>query len=206
MEYPHTFWDKRYSEEAYTYGMAPNKYFKAKLDAMPTPGRLLLLAEGEGRNAVYAAEQGWQVSAVDFSRKAQEKALKLAAERGVSIDYQVANVQDYSFDANGPWDVIGLIYAHFPPALRARIHHKCVAALAPSGTLILESFNRRQMNRLSGGPKNIDLLYTKRLLEDDFEGQNSMKTLELYESTVFLQEGFGHEGLGDVVRLIGLKV
>lgn len=206
MEYPFSFWDKRYSDDAYIYGTLPNRYFKDKLDAIPNPGRLLLLAEGEGRNAVYAAEKGWQVSAVDFSRTAQDKALKLAAARGVSIDYQVGNVQDYPFDSNGPWDAIGLIYAHFPSTLRSSIHQKCAAALAPNGTLILEAFNRNQMNRLSGGPKNIDLLYSKQHLEADFEGADGIQILELGEATVSLQEGLGHEGLGDVVRFLGIRI
>ncbi len=154
MENPQHFWDNRYSETAYTYGTQPNVYFKKQLDAIPKPGRLLLLAEGEGRNAVYAAQKGWAVTAVDFSEKGKEKALILAAEQGVQLDYQIADIGQYDMLQNGPWDAIGLIYAHFLPETRPEIHQKCVQALRPGGQLILEAFNGKQINRSSGGPKD----------------------------------------------------
>lgn len=202
MENPRKFWDNRYSEASYTYGVQPNLYFKNQLDAIPKPGKILLLAEGEGRNAVYAAKQGWEVTAVDFSKKGREKALALAETSGVNIQYLVTNIEEYEMVKNGPWDVIGLIYAHLPPELRLKIHKRCIQALKPGGHLILEAFNRKQLNRLSGGPKDIDLLYSKIVLEDDFEG---LDLLEAAEITVFLTEGEGHAGLADVVRLLGKK-
>ncbi len=199
MNNPSTFWDKRYADTAYTYGTKPNLYFQQQLDELPKPGRLLLLAEGEGRNAVYAAEKGWQVTAVDFSEKGREKALALAAEKGVGFDYQIANIREFDLIGNGPWDVIGLIYAHFPPELREAIHYKCTRALNPGGHIILEAFNRKQIHRLSGGPKDLDMLYSKILLEDDFE---NLEILEATESTTFLAEGEGHAGLAEVVRFL----
>lgn len=199
MNHPRTFWDNRYAEAAYAYGTKPNVYFKNQLDAIPTPGRLLLLAEGEGRNAVYAAQQGWQVTAVDFSEKARGKALALAAENDVHFEYLIANIQDYNLVGNGPWDAIGLIYAHFPPELRVSIHHKCTKALKKDGRVILEAFNRKQLGRLSGGPQDIDLLYSKIMLEEDFDG---LEMLEATESTTFLSEGEGHAGLAEVVRFL----
>ncbi|MDO8368229.1 MAG: class I SAM-dependent methyltransferase [Saprospiraceae bacterium] len=199
MNNPRTFWDKRYADSVYAYGTKPNLYFQQQLDVLPKPGRLLLLAEGEGRNAVYAAEKSWQVTAVDFSEKGREKALALAAEKGVSFDYQIANIREYDLIGNGPWDVIGLIYAHFPPELRKAIHHKCIQALKPGGRVILEAFNRKQIYRLSGGPKELDMLYSKIILEHDFEG---LEILEATESTTFLTEGEGHAGLAEVVRFL----
>ena len=202
MDNPKKFWDNRYAEASYTYGTKPNVYFKNQLDALPNPGRLLLLAEGEGRNAVYAAQKGWEVTAVDFSEKGKQKALALAAQNGVEIEYIVANLQTYDFIKTGPWDAIGLIYAHFPSEFRGSIHRKCAKALRPGGHIILEAFNRKQLNRLSGGPNDIDFLYSKILLEDDFEG---LDYLEGGESTVFLTEGEGHAGLADVVRYLCQK-
>lgn len=197
MEDPRIFWDKRYSAPDYTYGVKPNRYFKNLLDALPSGGRLLLLAEGEGRNAVYAAQQGWDVTAVDFSEKAREKALALAVTAGVAFDYQIADIARYDVVRQGPWDVIALVYAHFRPEMRQNIHRKCIEALRPGGKIILEAFNRRQINRLSGGPKDPDMLYSKVLLEEDFDG---LDVLEMAESTIYLHEGEGHVGLAEVVR------
>ena len=202
MEYPNRFWDDRYESRDYVYGTQPNHYFQQQLDAIEKPGRLLLLAEGEGRNAVYAAEKGWQVTAVDFSAKGREKALALAAERETNFDYLLADIRQFDIAAQGGWDVIGLIYAHFPAEWRAEIHQKCAAALRPGGRIILEAFNRKQLNRLSGGPKNIDLLFSKSMIEQDFE---ALEPVECVETTVFLKEGQGHSGLAELVRGCFLK-
>jgi len=197
MENPSEFWEHRYASAVYTYGTRPNQYFQQQLERLEKPGRLLLLAEGEGRNAVYAATKGWQVTAVDFSANAREKALALAKERGVMIEYRLEDIQQFDFSTDHQWDVIGLVYAHFPPEWRAAVHQKCAAALAPGGHIILEAFNPNQLNRQSGGPKNIDWLYTKNMLLQDFK---SLEPLLCAESTVFLQEGAGHEGFGEVIQ------
>jgi SAM-dependent methyltransferase len=198
MENPKAFWEHRYSDDAYKYGKEPNKYFQDSLDAILNPGRLLLLAEGEGRNAVYAAQKGWQVTAVDFSSKARDKAIQLASESGVTLDFQVCDVRSFDIEQNGPWDAIGLIYAHFNPGVRSIIHGQCLKALRPGGRLILEAFNRRQLNRRSGGPGSLEMLYSKQKLLNDFAG---LDVLEADELTVFLNEGDGHSGLAEVVRL-----
>ncbi len=197
MQDPIRFWEQRYENTAYTYGTKPNHYFQQQLDALEKPGRLLLLAEGEGRNAVYAATQGWQVTAIDFSANARKKALALAQEMGVNFEYLLADIQQFDISALGNWDAIGLIYAHFPPDWRVSVHQKCADALAPGGHIILEAFNPKQLNRLSGGPKNLDWLYTQNMLLQDFE---SLEPVMCLESTLFLQEGAGHEGFGEVVR------
>lgn len=198
MDNPLNFWENRYAEAAYVYGMQPNAYFKEQLDTLDKPGRLLLLAEGEGRNAVYAAQKGWQVTAVDFSEQAKAKALALAAERVVEIDYHVADILQFDFGQDESWDMIGLIYAHFKPDDRLNIHRKCVHALRKDGRLVLEAFNPRQAGRSSGGPKDPGMLYSKRLLEQDFEKLNLLSAVEL---TIMLDEGNGHKGEGEVVRM-----
>jgi len=202
MENPHMFWETRYSEAGYMYGIEPNRYFQQCLDAIPTPGHLLLLAEGEGRNAVYAAQTGWTVTAVDFSEKARDKALALAAARGVTFDYLVADLQHFDIGQSATWDAIGLVFAHFTPETRHLLHQKCVRALRPGGSIILEAFNHRQLGRLSGGPKNVEMLYSKLMLQEDFEG---LDTVEISEATVFLDEGEGHAGLAEVTRAHFLK-
>ncbi len=195
-ENPSHFWDTRYAEPTYVYGTAPNQFFRACLDALP-PGRLLLLAEGEGRNAVYAAEQGWQVTAVDFSERGREKALTLAASRGVHLDYHLMDIRQFDFEALGPWDAIGLIFAHFPPDFRTDIHRKCLASLRPGRQLILEAFNPGQLQYHSGGPKDVALLYTPDLLRADFAGASD---IELSEVVAVLEEGPYHSGVASVVR------
>ncbi|TDN38836.1 class I SAM-dependent methyltransferase [Hymenobacter sp. UV11] len=198
---PADFWDARYEAEAYAYGTEPNAYFRRQLGALP-PGRLLLLAEGEGRNAVYAAQQGWQVTAVDFSDEGRAKALRLAASRGVRLDYQVADLTALHWQRPGYYDAIGLIYAHLPPADRQAVHAAAAASLAPSGHLVLEAFSPRQLGLASGGPRAAELLYEPALLAPDFAG---LTLLENEELRVVLHEGSFHAGPASVVRLLARR-
>lgn len=198
MDNPHAFWDNRYAAGEYVYGTRPNRYFETQLPTMDRPGRILMLAEGEGRNAVFAAQKGWNVTAVDFSREGRRKALELAASRSVSIDYQIADLGQFDFRNDTPWDAIGLFYAHLPPPLRIKIHQQCVAALQPGGLLMLEAFRPQQLQRTTGGPKDPDMLYTLEQLLNDFKG---LEVVEALEGAAYLEEGAGHEGLGEIVRL-----
>lgn len=199
--YPAQFWDQRYAGPEFIYGQAPNRFFQQQLDLLP-PGRLLLLAEGEGRNAVYAAQQGWQVTAVDFSAQARTKALALAAQRGVSLDYQLAALPDYDWGEPGQWEAIGLIFAHFPPAMRPLIHEQCQRLLAPGGVLILQAFNPRQLGLPSGGPKEAAMLYDPALLQADFAG---LGQVHLAETTAVLDEGAYHQGHAELIELLARK-
>jgi SAM-dependent methyltransferase len=197
MEHPNKFWEDRYASGVYTYGKAPNQYFRQQMENIKNPGRLLLLAEGEGRNAVYAAQLGWQVTAVDFSTNAQQKALALAREQGVTITYLIADISLFDFKTYGTWDAIGLIYAHFPAAWRNTIHQACAEALNPEGKIILEAFHHQQLGLASGGPKNLDLLYTEEIILQDFA---QLEPLEITAQQIYLAEGEGHAGIGEVVR------
>lgn len=195
------FWDARYESEEYAYGTAPNTYFRQQLDKLP-PGRLLLLAEGEGRNAVYAARQGWQVTAVDFSDEARAKALRLAVAQGVHLNYQVADLTSLSWQHPGAYDAIGLIYAHLPPLARRAVHGAAAASLVPGGHLLLEAFSPRQRGLPSGGPKSAELLYEPADLVQDFAG---LQLLENQEARVVLHEGAFHAGPAHVVRLLATR-
>lgn len=202
MLYPNHFWNERYGQDEYVYGTHPNDFFKAQLDTIPTPGKLLLLAEGEGRNAVYAAERGWQVTAVDFSEKGREKALALAESRGVELDYHIGDVAQFDLVKLGPWDAIGLIYSHFPSSLRAKIFPKCLSALRPDGRIILELFTPEQLNYTSGGPKDVDLLYTADQARHDFVGAAS---IQVEEVKIELNESRYHQGPAAVVRAVVVR-
>ncbi len=194
------FWNDRYSSEDFIYGKEPNKFFKSEIDKL-VPGNLLLPCEGEGRNAVYAAKLNWIVDAFDQSEKAKEKSETLADENNVSINYTVADAIKIEPGEN-KYDMIALIFAHFPSSIRKQVHQKCVKALKPGGLLLLEAFTPRQLNYQSGGPKDIDMLYTTEVIKDDFSNI-SIKYLE--ELEVDLSEGKHHSGSGDVLRLLATK-
>ncbi len=194
------FWNDRYSSEDFVYGKKPNKFFKSEIDKLP-PGNLLLPSEGEGRNAVYAAKLNWTVDAFDQSEKGKEKCEALAAGNNVSVNYTVTDALDIQLEED-KYDLIAFIFAHYPSSIRKQVHQKCIKALKPGGLLLLEAFNPLQLNNQSGGPKNIDMLYTADLLKHDFASLN-IKYLE--ELTVDLSEGKHHSGKGDVVRIIATK-
>src|SRR5690625_1080000 len=197
-------WDKRYGQEEYIYGEEPNVYFKEKLKKIPI-GKILLPAEGEGRNAVYAAEVGWQVDAFDASKEGKKKAERLAAKKQVTINYERSRMEEIAFPKES-FDVIALVYAHFPNDRRS-LHQKLSAYLKPGGYLILEAFNKehvknQQVNPHAGGPKKLDLLYDLEELKGDFD---NFEFLEAEDVKVELQEGKNHVGEADVVRIFGIK-
>jgi SAM-dependent methyltransferase len=193
------FWNKRYAAAEYAYGEAPNKFFKNWVEKM-APGTILFPAEGEGRNAVYAARLGWEVYAYDYSEEGQKKALVLAQKNDVSIHYDVISGLDYS-NAHS-FDAIVLIYAHFPPDMRSLIHQKLVGLLNPGGTLILEGYNKQQLKNETGGPKDESFLFEEGMLRQDFEG---LQILSVENATLHMEEGLFHNGTSDIIRLVARK-
>ena len=193
------FWDKRYDQHTTVYGYQPNAYFKSKLDIL-TPSNLLLPAEGEGRNAVYAASIGWEVDAFDYSLVAKAKALSLAATKGVSITYFSKDISE--FIPTKQYGAIGLIYVHLSDDARIAFHRKLVNALLPGGVLILEAFSKAQLQHTSGGPKSINQLYSIDELTADF---SDLEILEAVEMAVDLDEGIFHKGKANVVRVYARK-
>ncbi len=193
-------WDQRYAAQEYVYGTEPNNFLKEKLTLLK-PGRILFPAEGEGRNAVYAASLGWQTDAFDLSVEGQKKALLLADTKGVTINYTIESLDNWHPVAD-QYDCITLIFVHLPDGLRQQVHHAVIRALKPGGILILEAFTLKQLTRASGGPKTADMLYTSEMLQDDFKLLSSVET---YETLVTLDEGPLHQGLAEVVRLSGFK-
>lgn len=189
-------WDKRYSESGYAYGKEPNLYFKQEIEKIK-PGRLLLPGEGEGRNAVYAAELGWEVYALDASIEGKKKAEKLALEKNVKINYRVGDITDTGF-IDEKFDAISLIYVHFSAEQRQPAHRKLAGLLKKGGVIIIEAFSKSQIKNNSGGPKDINMLYTVDELRKDFE---DMVILELSEQKINLAEGSYHNGTADVIRM-----
>lgn len=198
MEY--TFWDQRYTENETVYGLEPNRFFKSFIDSHK-PGSILLPAEGEGRNAVYAASRGWQVDAFDFSPVAREKALKRAARMGITINYFTARAED--FRAGKLYDAVGLIYVHLPPSVRERFHREVYRSLRSGGYMVMEAFAKEQIHNTSGGPKNPALLYDAPSICMDFQ---FLHMLSCGQKTIELAEGSFHQGKADVLQMIGQKL
>jgi SAM-dependent methyltransferase len=198
-------WNERYANPEYAYGEEPNAYFKLQLDKL-TPGSILMPAEGEGRNAVYAATKGWAVDAFDQSDAGRDKALALAERNDTKITYQVGELHEVSYAANS-YDAIGLIYAHFPAAVKSAYHKELIKYLKPGGHVIFEAFSKNHLaykkaDPKVGGPDDIDMLFSIEEIQHDFEG---FEITELKEEVIELKEGLYHMGKGSVIRFTGRK-
>jgi ubiquinone/menaquinone biosynthesis C-methylase UbiE len=194
------FWNERYAVEEYVYGTKPNRFYCEQLEKLP-PGKILFPAEGEGRNAVHAATKQWQVTAFDTSIEAKKKAEKLATKNNINLiyhhsDYETIKLEKESFDC------VVLIYAHIQPEKRKAYHQKMASFLKPGGTLILEAFSKNQIKYNTGGPKNMEMLYSNKELHNDF---SFFSELSVYETEIELDEGPFHNGSASVVRVRGTK-
>lgn len=194
------FWDDRYRSDEYVYGLEPNEFFKGVIDKLK-PGKILLPADGEGRNSVYAAMKGWKVDAFDFSRNAVRKALELADKNNVEINYYIDELENLSSN-NNSYDVIALIFVHLTPDFRKIVHKNIINLLKPGGILFLEAFAKEQINNETGGPKNIEMLFSKEEIKCDF---NNLEIDFIEEADKNINEGKFHTGRSDVVRLVGHK-
>lgn len=198
-------WNDRYSQEEFAYGEEPNNYFKDQLSKLPT-GTILFPAEGEGRNAVYAAKVGWTVSAFDISNEGKRKAIRLAEKNKVTIDYKVGELETLNY-ASEQFDAIALIYAHFPAQIKSLYHKSLDKYLKSNGTIIFEAFSKKHIDYVSanekvGGPKDIDSLFSIEEIKSDFP---NYEIIELAEKEIELNEGLYHNGTGSVIRFVGRK-
>ena len=201
------FWDERFAREEYVYGKAPNQFFEHALRELHTEGKIFMPAEGEGRNAVFAATLGLDVTAFDISAEGRKKAEKLAEENNVTIRYRVGNLNQLGLNPE-TFDVIGLIYAHFETYIKVAYHKEFVSLLKPGGFIIFEAFSKnhvkfQKINPQAGGPKNPELLFSIEDMERLFEG---METISLVEKVIELDEGEFHKGKASVIRYIGQKL
>ncbi len=198
-------WDDRYSNEEFAYGEEPNNYLKEQIQKLD-PSAILFPAEGEGRNAIFAAKLGWNVSAFDISEEGKNKALKLAEANNVSIDYQVGELETLNFKEE-QFDVIALIYAHFPAEIKSEIHKQLNKLLRKDGVIIFEAFSKKHLEYLAindkvGGPKDIESLFSIEEIKADFP---NYEIIELEEKEIELNEGLFHNGTGSVIRFVGKK-
>lgn len=198
-------WNERYSNEEFAFGEEPNNYLKEELEKL-TAGTILFPAEGEGRNAVFAAKLGWKVSAFDISTAGKDKALQLAKKNKMTIDYQVGELPALNYK-DGQFDAIALIYAHFPSDIKSSYHQALDKYLRKGGTIIFEAFSKEHLdyvtrNEKVGGPREIDMLFSMDELREDFA---NYEIKELTEKEIELNEGLFHNGKGSVIRFVGRK-
>jgi SAM-dependent methyltransferase len=193
-------WDERYGSDEYAYGTKPNDFLKERHGVIPK-GKVLSLAEGEGRNAVFLAKQGYTVTAVDGSQVGLSKARKLAQENGVVIELIHADLAEFDFGEN-QWDGIVSIFCPLPADLRTALHSKVVAGLKPNGVFLLEAYRPEQLQYGTGGGKSADTMTTKDSLLADLAGLRFIHLQELERNIV---EGIYHTGIGAVVQAIAVK-
>lgn len=195
------FWDQNFSVPGYKYGTRPNAFLVEQAVRLPSVADVLVPGDGEGRNGVWLAEQGHRVTSMDASAVGLQKAQALAAERGVRLTTVLADLTDWS-PQPASVDALVLTFLHLPPVLRASAHQRLSAALRPGGWVVLEAFHPRQLGNTSGGPKEVSMLYTLDILRQDFTHLNEMLA---WEGEVLLDEGPGHQGLGQVTRWVGRR-
>lgn len=202
----HEKWDERYKDLEFAYGKDPNMFFKEWLSKFE-PGSILMPADGEGRNGVFAARLGWKVTSFDLSVEGQSKALQLARENHVALAYIVSDLEQLQFERE-TFDAIGLVYAHFSADKKSLFHRKLNDYLRPGGLIILEAFSKshihlHKLNPKVGGPTDINMLYSKSEIIADFK---NYEVLMLEEEEIILNEGKYHIGNGSVIRFVGRKV
>ena len=193
-------WDERYNEPCYAYGTAPNEFIASVVDMIPK-GKILSLAEGEGRNAVYLASLGYQVTGVDGSEVGLRKAMHLAAERGVAITTIHADLSEFEIVPE-QWDGVIAIFCHVPSALRIPLHRAAVQGVKSGGVFVLEVFSKEQLSYGTGGPPSLDMLMSLEELKRELAGLELVHAVRMER---VVREGCRHTGLASVIQILGIK-
>ena len=193
-------WDQRYGSETYVYGTEPNDFLVGTIGSLPK-GKILCLGEGEGRNATWLAQQGFEVTAVDGSAVGLQKAQRLARSRGVNIEIVHADLANFEIRPVY-WAAIVSIFCHLPPELRRSVHRRCVEGLITGGVMLLEAYTPLQLEYKTGGPPTADMMMDSKLLGSDFDG---LEIVILNEIVREVGEGEFHSGDGAVVQLLARK-
>lgn len=193
-------WDERYGKEGFAYGTAPNDFLREHAAKLPA-GPVLCLADGEGRNGVFLAEQGYEVTSVDQSRVGLAKAATLAAERGVTIHTEVADLATWDL-GQARWSGVVSISAHLPPEVRARVHAGVVRALRPGGVFLVEAYAPSQLGFGTGGPPAAEWLFDVEQVKRELDGLTFELAHEIERDVV---EGRYHTGRAAVTQIIARK-
>jgi SAM-dependent methyltransferase len=193
-------WDERYSVAEYAYGITPNQFLEKNVSCIPK-GKVLSLAEGEGRNAVFLAKQGYSVTAVDASLIGLNKARKLAEENEVVVEFVHGDLADYDVGENR-WDGIVSIFCPLPSSLRKELHKKVITGLRKNGVFLLEAYTPNQLKHGTGGGNSVDLMQSEASLNLELAGLRFNHLIELERDVI---EGIYHTGIGSVVQAIATK-
>jgi cyclopropane fatty-acyl-phospholipid synthase-like methyltransferase len=195
-------WQARFAGEDYRFGTEANAFLKAHAHLLRKGQRALAIADGEGRNGVFLAEQGLDVLSVDFSPNAQVKARRLAQQRGVTLRIEQADIIQWAWP-EAAFDVVAAIFFQFAvPAQRDKIFSGIKRSLKPGGLLLLEGYRPKQLDYKTGGPSQVENLYTRELLEKSFADFGS---LDIREYDAEIHEGAGHGGMSALIDVIGRK-
>jgi SAM-dependent methyltransferase len=195
-------WEERYANPEYIFGREPNAFLKSCASYLRKGQKALAVADGEGRNGVWLAQQGLEVLSIDFSPKAIAKAKRLATERNVTLKIEQANIEDWQWPTE-EFDVVAAIFIQFaPPAARTRIFQGLRDCLKPGGLLLLEGYRPKQLEYGTGGPSQIENMYTRELLLSAF-GDWDVLVLQEYDTVV--SEGARHSGMSALIDLVARK-
>jgi len=195
-------WNQRFADAEYVFGPEPNEYLRAKASLVPPGGRVLCVADGEGRNSVWLAGQGLKVEAFDISAVGVEKARRLAADLRVAVDFNVGDGDSWNWPVASHDAVVAVFIQFADPGMRARLFANMVRALKPGGVLVLQGYTPKQLDYKTGGPGELSHLYTADLIRESFE---SLQTVELVEYEADLKEGARHAGRSALLGFVGRK-
>lgn len=195
------FWNQRYAADEFAYGTEPNDFLVSVAGQFAAGGRLLCLADGEGRNGVWLARQGFAVTSVDIAQRGLDKAARMAAQHGVALRTQAADLGGFDLGL-AAWDGIVSIFVHLPPRVRRDLHARCVAGLKPGGLMVFEAYGAGQLGRGTGGPPDANLLPALADIEQEFAG---CRILHRFAGLREVREGRHHNGVGEVVQLVVQK-
>jgi SAM-dependent methyltransferase len=195
-------WNRRFAGDDFVFGTEPNEWLRTHADVWRPGQRVLCVADGEGRNSVWLAQRGLVVDAFDIAEIGVAKARRLAASRGVEVNFEVADCDGYAWRA-GAWDGMAAIFVQFAdPALRARLFAHLIDSLKPGGTLILQGYTPKQMDYRTGGPPVLEHLYTEPMLREAFA---ALEIVELRDYEAEVAEGSGHRGWSALIGMVARK-
>jgi 2-polyprenyl-3-methyl-5-hydroxy-6-metoxy-1,4-benzoquinol methylase len=195
-------WDSRYNSDEYIFGKEPNRWLHQHSSVLPDSGRVLCVADGEGRNSVWLASRGLEIDAFDVSNTGVEKARRLAAEKNVTVSYAIADCDSFAWNEDS-YDAVVAIFIQFAdPAMRARLFNNIINSLKPGGVVLLQGYTPKQLNYRTGGPPEVSHLYTPEMLRTAFA---HLRLSELTEYEEVMQEGSRHHGLSALIGMVAHK-
>ena len=196
-------WNERYDTDEFIFGVEPNQYLKSvALKYLKPGGQVLCVADGEGRNSVWLAQQGYQVDAFDLSPNAIRKAQQLSKQLGVKVEYQLSDCESFDWSENAYDSVVAIFIQFYGPEMRAELFRKMIASLKPGGVLILQGYTPKQLEYKTGGPSQIENLYTEDMVKDLLQ---SLKIQEMVLTEEVIGEGQAHDGMSALMGVVSIK-